>query len=102
VQSRKLERNCPIASVRRDAVEANADRRDVAPLGHLDGLPDDLLGLALEQPFGEDGGLAARAFRPSGRISALFRLKCHVLLLVAKREGPRAASRAPCPRAIAP
>src|ERR1019366_7512340 len=101
VKRRKLEGNHPITAARRNAVEANADRRRVARLGRLDGRADDVLGLALEQLFGEDRGLAARAFRPAGRISALSRLKGHVFLRVVKREGPPAAGRGPRPRAIA-
>src|SRR5260370_20346095 len=82
VKRRKLEGNHPIAAARRDPVEANADRRRVAPLGRLDGRADDVLRLALEQLFGQDRGLAARAFGPAGRISALSTLKGHVFLLV--------------------
>jgi hypothetical protein len=38
-------------------------------------------------PFGQDGGLAARALGPSGRVSALSTLKGHGLLLVVDQEG---------------
>ena len=79
MERRQLEGDRAIALARRDAIKADPDRRQVARLGRVDGGPDDLLGLAFEQPFGQDGGLAARPFGPAGRISALSALKGRVL-----------------------
>jgi hypothetical protein len=73
VERRQLEGDRAITLARRDAIEANPDRRDVARLGQVDGGPNNLLGLAFEQPFGQDGGLAARTFGPVSRISAFVR-----------------------------
>src|SRR5260370_2100497 len=88
VKRRRLEGHHPIAPPWRDAVEADADRRNVAPLGQLDGLADNLLRLAFKQSFREDGGFGAHAFRPTGRISALSRLKGHRSLLVVNGRTP--------------
>src|ERR1700736_1732795 len=74
---RQLERHRPIARARADAVDAQADRRDIPVLREPDQLLDDLRAVAVEHALRGERALVARAARASGWVAALASLERH-------------------------
>jgi Protein phosphatase 2C len=70
----------PAAPRRQDALQTQAQSRTVAAERHLDGLPGQRFGFALEQHFGRECRAVARALGLAGRVAGAASLKSAILL----------------------